>query len=72
MKYILITPPLFDFQHKKTHSEEHKVLLVVFSDAVVHPGTVVVHLSDAAFTNTENTKTFKNKSHQQASTLKVI
>lgn len=36
----------------KTHREEHKVFLVVLSDTVVHPGTMVVHLFDAAFTHT--------------------
>lgn len=36
----------------RTHCEEHKVFLVVLSDTVVHPGTVVVHLFDAAFTHT--------------------
>lgn len=38
-----------------THREEHKVLLVVLPDAVVHPGTVVVHLLDAAFAHTVGT-----------------
>lgn len=41
----------------KTHSEEHKVLLVVLPDTVVDPGTVVVHLFDAAFTHTMDTHT---------------
>ena len=45
----------------KTHCEEHKVLLVVFSDTVVHPGTVVVHLFDAAFTHTVDTQFHKCK-----------
>lgn len=40
----------------KTHREENKVFLVVLSDAVVHPGTVVVHLFDAAFTHTVDTQ----------------
>lgn len=35
-----------------TYREEHKVLLVVFSDTVVHPGTVMIHLFDAAFAHT--------------------
>lgn len=34
------------------HREEHKVLLVIFSDTVVHPGTVMIHLFDAAFAHT--------------------
>lgn len=39
----------------KTHREEHKVLLVVFSDTVVDPGTVMIHLFDAAFAHTADT-----------------
>lgn len=38
-----------------SHREEHKVFLVVLSDTVVHPGTVVVHLFDAALTHTVET-----------------
>lgn len=34
------------------HCEKHKVLLVVLSNTVVDPGTVVVHLPYAAFANT--------------------
>lgn len=41
--------------HIVTHCEEHKVFLVVFSDTVVHPGTVMIHLFDAAFTHTVDT-----------------
>lgn len=40
----------------KTHCEEDKVFLVVFSDTVIHPGAVMVHLFDAAFTHTVETK----------------
>ena len=36
-----------------THSEEYKVFLVALPNAVVHPGAVVVHLLDTAFTYTE-------------------
>lgn len=39
----------------QTHSEEHKVFLVVLPDTVVHPRTVVVHLFDAPLTNTGKT-----------------
>lgn len=39
-----------------SHREKHKVFLVVLSDTVVHPGTVVVHLFDAAFTHTGHTQ----------------
>lgn len=44
-----------------THREEHEVFLVALSDTVVHPGTVVVHLFDAAFTHTAGTHTYKIK-----------
>lgn len=30
------------------HSEQHKVSLVVFSNAVVHPGTMMIHFPDAS------------------------
>lgn len=39
-----------------TYCEEHKVLLVALPDTVVDPGTVVVHLSYAAFANTVRVK----------------
>lgn len=50
-KWILIFVSLL-----KTHCEEDKVFLVVFSDTVIHPGAVMVHLLDAAFTHTVETK----------------
>jgi len=34
-----------------THREEHEELLVVLADAVVDPGTVVVHLANAPLTD---------------------
>jgi len=37
--------------YEATYSEEYKVLLVVFPDAVVDPGAVVVHLPDAPLTD---------------------
>ncbi len=40
----------------KTHREEHKIFLVVLSDTVVDPRTMVVHLFDATFTHTVNTQ----------------
>lgn len=39
-----------------TYCEEHKVLLVVLPNAVIDPGTVVVHFPYAAFTNTKQGK----------------
>ena len=33
---------------RPTYGEEDKILLVVLSDAVVYPGTVVVHFAHAA------------------------
>lgn len=44
-----------------SHREEHKIFLVVLSNAVVHPGTVVVHLFDAAFAHTADTREMKAK-----------
>ena len=35
-----------------THSEKYKESLILFSHAVIDPGTVVIHLPDASFTNT--------------------
>lgn len=40
----------------ETHSEKHKVFLIVFTDTVVHPWTVMIHLPDAAFTHTKDNK----------------
>lgn len=35
-----------------TYSEKYKESLILFSYAVIDPGTVVIHLPDASFTNT--------------------
>lgn len=35
-----------------TYSEKYKESLILFSHAVIDPGTVVIHLPDASFTNT--------------------
>ena len=43
----------FKYMYLSTHSEKDEILLVVFSDAVVDPGTVVVHFADASPANTE-------------------
>lgn len=40
-----------------TYGEENKILLVVFTHTVVHPGTVVVHLPDTALTHTAREET---------------
>lgn len=35
-----------------TYSEKYKESLILFSHTVINPGTVVIHLPDASFTNT--------------------
>lgn len=42
---------LVTLEKKQTHGEEDEEALVLLSDTVVDPGTVVVHLTDAAFTD---------------------
>ena len=39
-----------------THSKEDKVFLVAFSDAIVHPRTMMIHLPNAPSTNAETIK----------------
>lgn len=41
---------------KPTYCKQDKVLLVVLADAVIDPGTVVVHLPNTPLTNTERTR----------------
>ncbi len=36
---------------RDVHGEEHEILLISLSDAVVDPGAVMIHLSDAPLTN---------------------
>lgn len=38
---------------KLTYCKQDEVLLVVLSDTVIDPGTVVVHLANAPLTDTE-------------------
>lgn len=38
----------------RTYSEQHKESLILLSYTVINPGTVVIHLLDASFTNTAN------------------
>lgn len=35
-----------------TYREQHKKSLILLSYTVINPGTVVIHLLDASFTNT--------------------
>lgn len=40
----------------RTHSEKYEESLILFSHTVIDPGTVVIHLPDASFTNTARRK----------------
>lgn len=53
-----------------SHRKKHKVLLVVFTHAVVHPRTVVVHLPDTALTHTAREETHTHM-HRVSFSVKV-
>lgn len=40
----------------RTYSEKYKESLILFSHTVIDPGTVMIHLPDASFTNTVGRK----------------
>ena len=41
-----------DAREESVENEQQKILVIAYSDAVVHPGAVVIHLHDAASTDT--------------------
>lgn len=56
--FLIISTPLVKIKRNTswvlvcTYSEKYKESLILFSHTVINPGTVVIHLPDASFTNT--------------------
>lgn len=57
-----------------TYSEQHKESLILLSYTVINPGTVVIHLLDASFTNTAHRRQKqlqKKKKHEEKEKMEL-